>query len=307
MAGCSWLGIGHASTAASSGAAKESALCPAKLPATHHYFGLAMPSAASSVNSVKKFATLVGASPNMVAYYATFGQPFDVVKTCDIAEDGALPLIQLDPDHTAVAKIGAGYYNNYISNFAAAVKQYGDPVVISFAHEMNGDWYSWGYSPTPRRKGTPASAVVSAWRQIHNVFAAAGATNVIWLWTPNVFYNGSPPLSEYYPGNSYVDWVGLDGYFWLPRDTFQSVFGQTLQQVSRITSKPVLIAETGITKQSGNGLQVASLFHGARTVPNILGFVYFDWLGTDDWRLENDPRALAAFRNQVHIGLPGAK
>jgi beta-mannanase len=48
---------------------------------------------------------------------------------------------------------------------------------------------------------------------VHDLFAAAGARNVTWMWSPNVTYPGAAPLAGLYPGDDYVDWVGLSGYY----------------------------------------------------------------------------------------------
>ncbi len=305
LTGCSVLGVQHAAAVLSRPTAAAIApSCTAKVAETHRYLGLATPSADTAVDGETYFSKLVGHSPNLVSYYVSFGSSFDAARTCAIAETGALPLIQIDPYNTSMAKISEGFYDQYLSNYAAAVKKFGTTVAISFAHEMNGTWYSWG-PPTGGKtaKGvTPPAEDVAAWRQVHNVFEAAGATNVIWLWAPNVLYSQSPPLSEYYPGNSYVTWVGIDGYFWTAGDTFQSVFGPTVQAITKLTNKPIIIAETGVTSVPGTGLEVDSLFHGVESSSNVLGFVYFNYQGTDDWRLQTDPRALNAFRIQAHDG-----
>ncbi len=76
--------------------------------------------------------------------------------------------------------IAAGHYDGYLSAYAEAVRAYRHPVILSFGHEMNGDWYSWGY-----RQTSPAT-FVAAWRHIVSLFRALGAHNVTWLWTVNV-------------------------------------------------------------------------------------------------------------------------
>jgi mannan endo-1,4-beta-mannosidase len=301
LAGCGWLGIGHPTAAPAIVSAKSSQSCTAKLPTPRRYLGLAVPGIGASVHGAANFADLVGQRPNLVAYYVTFGTPFDAATTCAIASRGELPLIQMQPYTTSVAKIGEGFYDNYLFQYADAVKKFGAPVVISFAHEMNGNWYPWG---PPKYGGgggdTSPASFVAAWRQIHAAFQAVGAKNVIWLWDPNIVYTYSPPLSEYYPGNAYVDWVGVDGYFRLPGETFQSVFGATLQEIAKITSKPMIIAETGVANIPGASAEIDSIFSGVESYKNMLGFVYFNSAGTLDWQLQNDPPALAAFRFQVH-------
>src|SRR4029453_16687376 len=104
----------------------------------------------------------------------------------------------------------------------------------------NGYWYPWG-----TRQSTPRD-FVAAWRHIHEVFRTAGATNVIWTWTPNVVnYLPDAPLRRYWPGAADVGWGGVDGSF--TREgarTFATLLGPTVKQVRRFTDKPVLIVET---------------------------------------------------------------
>ena len=105
---------------------------------------------------------------------------------------------------------------------------------ISFGHEMNGYWYPWGFT------GTTAAQFVAAWRRIHGLFAAAGASNVIWVWNPNVI-SAEPQLelSAYYPGDEYVDWVGVTGYFAATgADTFDGLYGPNMQEIRRFTPAP---------------------------------------------------------------------
>ncbi len=113
-----------------------------------------------------------------------------------------------EPFGVSVQSIAAGRSDGYITHFAQAVRALNLPVAISFGHEMNGNWYPWGTSQT-----TPAQ-FVAAWRHIHDLFARAGAANVIWVWNPNVI-NPVPQiqLKSYWPGRAYVSWVGLTGYF----------------------------------------------------------------------------------------------
>ena len=66
-----------------------------------------------------------------------------------VANNGAVPLVQLDPTNVSIAAIASGQYDSYLSAYAKAVRAYRRPVILSFGHEMNGYWYSWGYLHTP--------------------------------------------------------------------------------------------------------------------------------------------------------------
>ena len=65
-----------------------------------------------------------------------------------------------------------------------------------------------------------------------------------------------------------------------------------------LTAKPVMIAETGVSPGPTVSSQVADLFTGARQY-GLLGLTWFDARGSRDWRLKDDPAALAAFRQAV--------
>ena len=101
-----------------------------------------------------------------------------------------------------------------------------------------------------------AAQFVAAWRHIHDLFAAAGANNVIWMWNPNIV-NPMPnvELAPYWPGSAYVNWVGITGYFATtgPHTFATGVYGPTMAEVRKFTSNPVIIAETAVETGAGRG------------------------------------------------------
>ena len=84
-----------------------------------------------------------------------------------------------------------------------------------------------------------------------DVFHSEGADNVTWLWTINQDRAGTGPITSWWPGAKYVTWVGIDGYYFRPTDTFASVFGSTIQQVRHLTRKPILLSETAVGPRAG--------------------------------------------------------
>ena len=107
-----------------------------------------------------------------------------------------------------VARIVAGDFDGYIRSWAKAAADWGKPLMLRFAQEMNGNWYPWGAGVNGNAPGEYAKA----YRHVHKIFTSVGATNVIWIWSPNVLYPGGASLSSVYPGNAYVNWIGVDGY-----------------------------------------------------------------------------------------------
>ncbi len=126
---------------------------------------------------------------------------------------------------------------------------------------MNGSWYSWGYGHT-----SPA-VFVAAWRHVVKLFRALGANNVTWLWTVNIInhaHGGSsiPNPAQWWPGGSYVNWVGIDGYYLKPTWKFAPLFGPTITAVRKLTLDPILVAETGAVPAAGQPAKITDLFSG---------------------------------------------
>jgi hypothetical protein len=259
------------------------------------YIGVFKPGVPMSYKPVAAFTSAVGVRPNMLLYYSGWHEQFQLAFARVAHAHGAIPLVQIDPDHIALRAIAAGRYDAYLRSYGRAVRAYGHPVVIGFGHEMNGRWSSWGWQHV-----SPA-VFVAAWRHIVTVIRQAGARNVIWMWTINVIvpFAAAPPRA-WWPGARYVTWVGLDGYFTRRGDSFTGVFVRTISYVRRLTRKPILIAETGISPAAGKAALMPSLFAGIRRY-HLAGLVWFEVRQSggpyqQDWRLEGYPAAMAAFR-----------
>jgi hypothetical protein len=239
--------------------------------------------------------------PNLVGYYSGWAQSFDTSFADRAVSHDAVPYVQIDPKFASVPQIAAGTYDTYLRSYADSVRDFGRAVVIGFGHEMNGDWYSWGYH------NVPPSTFVAAWRHIVTVFHDEGAFNVTWLWTINQDRPGTGPIAKWWPGAKYVTWIGIDGYYVRPSDTFYNVFGRTINDVRTFSDKPVLLSETAVAPQAGQFADILNLFSGMRQY-GALGLVWFDEaqsgsLYRQDWRLEGKPHADVAFR----LGVQGLK
>jgi mannan endo-1,4-beta-mannosidase len=254
------------------------------------YLGLYPNGVPESFGGVTAFVAATGVKPDLVSYYSGWLEPFQSSFSAAAAKEGANPLVQIDPTDINIAAIAAGHYDAYLRSYAAAVRAYRYPVILSFGHEMNGYWYSWGY------KQTSPVVFVDAWRHIVALFRALGAENVTWLWTINVIHNRAHVVSPgpWWPGGSYVTWVGIDGYYYNSSSVFASLFGPTIAAVRELTRDPILIAETAAATSAGQPAKIADLFAGIRLY-GLLGFVWFDSVHIENWRLDSQA-AIAAFR-----------
>jgi hypothetical protein len=188
------------------------------------FFGVEANGAPDSIGPVTSIAASVDFSPNLIGQYVTWSRPFDTLAATNALNSGALYYVVWEPFTPSVTSIADGASDTYIIKFAQAVHDFGKPLALSFGHEMNGNWYPWGVA------GATAAEFRAAWRHIHDLFEQAGATNVIWVWNPNVI-SALPDvqLEPYWPGNSYVDWVGITGYFSVTGPhTFDGLYGATM-------------------------------------------------------------------------------
>ncbi len=232
-----------------------------------------------------------------MVYYSTWLEPFRVSFATSAAKHGALTLVQIDTGNASLVAVAGGQYDSYLRTYAAAVKKFGGTVILSFDHEMNGDWYSWGY------RHSSAKAFVAAWRHVVTIFREQGARNVSWMWTINIYNvlgrHVSAPAA-WWPGQSYVNLVGVDGYYVSPAAGFDALFGPTIADARMLTPDPIIIAETGVARSAGQSAKITDLFAGVQTF-DLLGLVLFDQNGvqaSQDWRISS-PAVYATLRRDI--------
>ena len=245
---------------------------PGALPAmAGSYVGVYAAGAPASYAGVAAFTNATGIRPRLVVYYSGWLERFSTGFATTVARHGAVPLVQINPTGVSLAAIASGQYDSYLTAYAQAVRAYRQPVILSFGHEMNANWYSWGYGST-----SPA-VFVAAWRHIVTLFRAQGARNVTWLWTVNIIdaQAGIPAPGPWWPGKSYVTWVGIDGYYLEPSSHFAALFGPTVTAVRELTHDPILIAETSAVPAAGQPEKIPDLFAGVRRY-ELLGLVWFE-------------------------------
>jgi mannan endo-1,4-beta-mannosidase len=281
------------STAAAKGAAEIAPL----LSPQKKYLGIAMDGVPDSLTGLASMTKQIGKAPNMVAYYVPWGTPLNQTWIIELLRAGALPVIQFQPQTMTIASIADGSTNAYTRTLADTVRRLNLPIVVSFGHEMNGNWYPWGTTTT-----SPA-AFVKAWQHIHDLFVQAGATNAIWLWDVNVTYPvPNIALKPLYPGDAYVDWIGVTGYYNTTpggRSTFDTLFLPTMTDVRLFSRKPFLLAETGASPSVSKPQEISDLFAGVEARSDVLGFIWFYYnkpgQNEADWKFDSDPVSGATF------------
>ena len=298
-----------AASALASPAANARALAGLLRETRSALLGVSTGGTSGDVTVLRRFERDVGKRPGIVNVFVSFASPaFDTPLADRLAAQGALPMVTWLPcrdgslgarqPEFSLRRLVAGDFDPYIRAWATGAARWGRPLLVRFAPEMNGTWNPWSAGVN----GNHARDFVAAWRHVHDLFAAAGAANVAWVWSPSVIYRGSPRLASLYPGDAYVDWVGIDGYNWGTSrpwsrwQSFDGVFGPTLAAVRRLTRKPLMLAEVASSERGGDkGAWVRGFFAGLRRNPAILAFVWFNFDKETDWRVQSSTRSRNAF------------
>jgi mannan endo-1,4-beta-mannosidase len=263
------------------------------LSTRHPYMGVFQPGAIDSYTPVTSFGRAVGLQPSIVLYYSGWNDPFQIRLAEQAFLHHAIPFVQMMPKGLEMSSVAAGKYDRYLDSYARSVRAYGRPVILSFAPEANGWWYKWSFGQTP------AAQWIAAWRHVVTLFQRQGATNATWMWTINRGGGPTGPVRDWWPGARYVNWVGIDGYYFRKGDNFDGLYGPTIRAVHRLTSDPVFLSEVGIGQITGQAAGIPNLFAGIRKY-HLLGLVWFDvtqhaGIYHQDWRLEDHSAGMAAF------------
>jgi hypothetical protein len=270
--------------------------------------------------AIDRFAEQVGRPPRLVMYYRDWApeQAHALVTPRilrAIVARGALPMITWlprlgsgDPVHQpeyAPAEIAAGAHDAFIRRAAQEAAAYRRPLLVRFAHEMNGSWSPWGAAVDGN---TPAD-YVAMWRHVVAIFREEGARNVRWVWSPNVYDPQAPagarsaPFGPFFPGSHWVDYLALDGYNWGDLNgqgwrSFAEVFAGSYEALVGLAQKPVMIAETASSEAGGDKAswirQIPATLRSQ--MPRVRALVWFDREKEADWTVSSSRASLLAFR-----------
>jgi hypothetical protein len=212
-----------------------------------------------------------------------------------------------DEPSMSLKSIIDGSHDAYIRQFARAAAAIRAPVLLRFGSDMNLGENSYAEANNGNRPGQ----FVKAWRLVWSIFRQVGAKNVQWVWSPSVG-SSARTLKELYPGNAYVTWVGLDGDSNPPDDcpAVSKLFGSSLGEVESLSSRPIMLAEVGISARCADKASLISAMFGWFRTERVIRS--FTWLqrGTDS--VATSSAALAAFRTGLSewrplaTGGPGA-
>ena len=257
------------------------------------------------------------ADMGITAMEADFGRRFDIDNHY-YAWDEALPswrdrwdldqgrIPMLSWMGTSTKDTAAGKYDALFAQRADAIRALGKPVFLRWF------WEADGVRPAKKKVAGSPAEYIAAWRHLHDLFAARGATNAVWVWCPVSLHFYTLTAQPFYPGDDVVDWICADGYNWapgkpnLPYEAFQRLF-QAFYDFGVRHGKPLMVGETGAQENNpGDKARWINAMHESVKAhyPNVEAFLYFDVddsgaNGNYDWRLHSSPEAIGAFREMA--------
>jgi hypothetical protein len=277
------------------------------------------------MSAVSQFEGLVHKGLSLLQFSAPFSDcssspcsryPFPAEQMQSVRNYGAIPFFSWNSGASGTSDfsshrlidINSGSYDSYIHEFASDARAWGHPFFLRFNWEMNGDWFPWAEGVN----GNGPGEYVAAWRRVHDIFTAAGATNATWVWCP---YGDTQrrlaPMRQFYPGTRYVDWTCLDGFNWgqnlsnpLPWGSFDDIFHASYEEVVKkiAPDKPMVLAETA---SSGNGRAKAAWIRGmfkqlATKYRQIRGVIWFEQADRDlQWPIQSSAAGTRAFSRAI--------
>lgn len=228
----------------------------------------------SQYESIERFEGQIGRPLAIVNRFRSFSD-HDYRDERRHLADGRIPLISwratdsaLDPNRAQ--RIASGEFDGLIRDTARAIRDLGQPVLIRFAWEMTATRGQRQYI------GEPAQ-FISAWRRIHDIFAQEGATNGLFVWAPRAAGFKKGTSQAYYPGDSYVDWIGASAVPTFSFRSFDTLFGGFYSWAS--TRNKPLLTWVGVRENPDDPSWKADFVTGAHTTlqqwPAVKAFVYY--------------------------------
>jgi beta-mannanase len=279
-----------------------------------------------SMAAIRNLDTVINRHSSIVHWFAQWGDPgagtfsanqpwmlSNVRSYSSVGVTGATPFITWEPWGPApysasnntfpLQRIAAGDFDSYIDSWATGLQHYGGSVMLDFAHEMDGNWYPWGYGVN----GNTAADYVAAFRHVHDRFVVAGASNVLFVWNVNIWNPAGVDPTTFYPGDSFVDRLAINVFNWGSAGGGWASLSQGLNatgvysKLTALSAKPLMLAEwssaeAGPTDPPGaaKGQWILDAAQSLPTeFPRITAVVWFSWTNTP-FALDSSPASLSA-------------
>ncbi len=197
--------------------------------------------------------------------------------------------------------IMSGAHDARLHDFFSQSRSYPGSVTVRLFHEMNGNWYPWTVASSTSNVAS-VDDWIRGWRHVVDAARAAGAINTRFMFCANMNDVGGIPVERYWPGEEYVDLIGLDGYNWgwngdgTPLVSAQALIGPMYARLTSLhRTAPFEIGEIGCAENPGKAQWLENLYR-SRDFPRLGGLLFFSEKKEQDWRLDSNQRCLEVSR-----------
>lgn len=276
------------------------------------YIGIFREGIPASMFGLKDFEKELGKQFAIIMWYQDWSKPFPKALCDKVIKRNSVPHIVWEPwlwtdkEKIKLDNIIAGEWDEYIRSWAQDIKTWGGPIFLRWGHEFNIDGYPWGIV----NNGKDPAKYVEAFRHVKKIFMNEGALNAKFVWCP---MNDSWPkerwneIDKAYPGDEYVDWIGIDGYNWGTTQSWSNwlTFNELFRDVSRDLwrkhpTKPIMIAEFASAAQGGDKAKwIQSITEDLKKMPYIKAIQWFDEMKETDWRIDSSKKTFNAFKQTI--------
>lgn len=189
--------------------------------------------------SMDKFNDLANKNHATYFKYVGYGKPFPKEWVDEVIAAGGFPQIAWEPN----SGLDEVQDDDYLLQFALDAKEADVPILLRYASEMNGTWTFYSGN---------SELYIEKWKLVHRVMNE-NAPKVMMLW--NVFTMPESTIDDFYPGDEYVDYVGVNIYnvvYHNDKLDVQSHFEDPLRLLDYVYNKyshkkPIVIGEFGAT------------------------------------------------------------
>lgn len=266
----------------------------------HPLFGIAVVNNITDFNRVGK---TLGCYPKATSIFVSVPLGLDVGRFEAIP---GIPFVTIQPwkygggqqqtDFELQDTINGSHDKSY-HQIAKAIASYRQVTLVRIMHEMNGFWYPWGHVGN----NTPGD-YIKAWRHIVTIFRNEGATNALFVWSPNVVrFLDDKNIAQYWPGKDWVDFAGMVGYG-KAESSADETYRETLTRIYALTSKPIIVTETG-SDGPYKAQWIESFGRWLKANPRVVGFIWTDKpkgdLANGNWGMTTDRLSIAAFKKTI--------
>lgn len=279
-----------------------------------------------NTSNLKDFEEKIGtkvAIANIYSEWAYLSNPRLIPQLEEISSNGWTPMISSNPyffdgclkqSESLYKTIASGSCDEFLKAVTLNLKSYQKPLFFRFAWEMNQPTIYWSVKYV---KSEPQD-FVNAWKHFHQIMKAQNTDNVIWVLAFNTRNSVSTPIAQLFPGDEYIDWVGIDGYnwgnthSWSGWQTFNSVFSKSYEELIALTDKPVMISEVN-SAPSGTGGDKTDWLKDMLNVqipekfPKVEAVIIFNEDKSEDekidWRMEKSPEYISILKQSLKNSL----